>query len=453
MARRATARQRAAFVVMCVGYFLVLLDVTIVNVALPTIAKGLHASVSDLQWVVDGYAIALASVMLGGGTIGDVYGHKRVVLGGLTLFGAASLACGLAPSSGALVGFRVLQGLGAALMLPGTLAVITNAYPSEQERAKAIGVWAAIGSVALPAGPLLGGALIQAASWRLIFLVNVPLVVVAVTVAALTVDESPKARGRRLDLAGMALGAVLLGLVTFAFIEGGRSGLSTIVIATTVAAVLVGLAFVATEARRDDPMLPLSLFRDASFSTANTVAGVMNLCTLGLLFTLTLYLQAVRHHTPLVAGVELLPLFLPLSLIAPLGGRLTGRMGPRAPMLAGLLLAAVGVGLLIVLGAASGYLVMLPALLAWGAGLALLTPAVVAAAVGAVPGDRAGLASAVNNTSRQASGAVGIAAFGALAGEPGKPGFLAGFHLAAAIATALFLSAAILTALYIPARG
>ncbi len=438
---------------MCVGYFLVLLDVTIVNVALPTIAKGLHATVSDLQWVVDGYAIALASLMLGGGTIGDLYGHKRVVLVGLTLFGAASLACGLAPSSGALVGFRVLQGVGAALMLPGTLAVITNAYPRDQERAKAIGVWAAIGSVALPAGPLLGGALIQAASWRLIFFVNVPLVVVAIAVAVLTVDESTKARGRRLDLAGMALGAVLLGLVTFAFIEGGRSGLSGIVIATAIAAVLVGFAFVATEARRDDPMLPLPLFRDASFSTANTVAGVMNLCTLGLLFTLTLYLQEVRHHSPLAAGVELLPLFLPLSLIAPLGGRLTARTGPRAPMLAGLLLAAVGVGLLIVLGAASGYLVMLPALLAWGVGLALLTPAVVAAAVGAVPDDRAGLASAVNNTARQASGAVGIAAFGALAGEPGTPGFLAGFHLAAGIAAGLFLFAAILTARYIPATG
>lgn len=163
--------------------------------------------------MVDGYAIALASLMLGGGTIGDLYGHKRVVLVGLTLFGAASLACGLAPSSGALVGCRVLQGAGAALMLPGTLAVITNAYPGEQERAKAIGVWAAIGSVALPAGPLFGGALIQAGSWRLIFFVNVPLVMVAVAVVALTVDESTKARGRRLDLKGMALGAGLRRLI------------------------------------------------------------------------------------------------------------------------------------------------------------------------------------------------------------------------------------------------
>jgi DHA2 family methylenomycin A resistance protein-like MFS transporter len=338
-------------------------------------------------------------------------------------------------------------------MLPGTLAVITNAYPGEQDRARAIGVWAAIGSVALPAGPLFGGALIQAASWRLIFFLNVPLVAVAVAVAAVTVHESTAPRGRRLDHAGMALGAVLLALVTFALIEGGRSGPSAIVIAAAISAVVAGLAFIATEARREDPMLPLPLFRDARFSTANTVAGVMNLCTLGLLFALTLYLQDVRHHSALAAGVELLPLFLPLSLIAPLGGRLTGRSGPRTPMLVGALLAAVGVGLLIALGDTSGYLTLLPALLAWGVGLAFLTPAVVAAAVGAVPDDRAGLASAVNNTARQASGAVGIAAFGALAGQPGRPGFLAGFHLAAGIAAGLLLLAAILTSRYIPATG
>jgi DHA2 family methylenomycin A resistance protein-like MFS transporter len=450
---RSTARQRAAFMVMCVGYFLVLLDVTVVNVALPTIAKGLHGTTSDLQWVVDGYAIALASLMLGGGTIGDLNGHKRVVLLGLGLFGAASLACGLAPSSGTLVGFRVLQGAGAALMLPGTLAVIANAYPRERKRASAIGVWAAIGSVALPAGPLIGGALIQAVSWRLIFLANVPLVVVAIAVAAVTVQESTEARGRRLDFAGMALGAGLLALVTFAFIEGGRGGPSAVVIAAAIAAVLAGLAFGATEARREDPMLPLPLFRSAHFSTANTVAGVMNLCTLGLLFTLTLYLQDVRRHSALAAGVQLLPLFVPLSLIAPLGGRLTGRAGPRTPMLVGVLLAAIGVGLLIALGPTSGYLTLLPALLTWGVGLAFLTPAVVAAAVGAVPGERAGLASAVNNTARQASGAVGIAAFGALAGDPGRPEFLAGFHLAAGIAAGLFLVAAVLTARFIPATG
>jgi DHA2 family methylenomycin A resistance protein-like MFS transporter len=276
-------------------------------------------------------------------------------------------------------------------------------------------------------------------------------VVLAVAVAAITVRGSIEARGRRLDPPGLALGAVLLASVTSAFIEAGRGGSSAVVIAAAVAAVLAGIAFLATEARREDPMLPLALFRNARFSTANTVAGVMNLCTLGLLFVLTLYLQDVRRRSALAAGLELLPLFLPLSVIAPLGGRLTGRRGPRTPMLAGLLLATLGIGALVPLGATSGYLTLLPALLAWGVGLAFLLPAVVTGAVGAAPDDRAGLASAVNNTARQASGAVGIAAFGALAGQPSGPGFMAGFHLAAAIAAGLFLVAAVLTARYMPA--
>lgn len=435
---------------MCVGYFLVLLDVTAVNVALPKIAVGLHASVSDLQWVVDGYAIALASLMLGGGTVGDLIGHKRVVLAGLGVFGAASLGCALAPSTEALVSFRVIQGVGAALMLPGTLAVITNAYSGEKERARAIGLWAAIGSVALPAGPLLGGTLVQALSWRLIFFVNVPVVALAMAVAVKTVHESTGPPGRRLDLAGIALGACLLGLVTFAFIEGGRRGPSVSVIAAVVAAVAVAICFVTTERRREDPMLPLGLFRRARFSAANAVAGVMNFSTLGLLFILTLYLQDMRHRSPLTAGLELLPLFVPLSAIAPVGGRLTARWGPRVPMVIGTIVAAAGVSLLGVLTASSSYLELFPALVAWGVGLAFLTPAVVTAAVGAVPRDRAGLASAFNNTARQAAGAIGIAAFGALAGEPSSPGFLPGFHLAAWIAAGLFAAGAVVSAIFIP---
>lgn len=434
---------------MCVGYFLVLLDVTIVNVALPKIAVGLHANVSDLQWVIDGYAIALASLMLGGGAVGDLYGHKRVVLTGLSIFGLASLGCALAPSSSALVGFRVIQGVGAALMLPGTLAVITNAHPDKPERARAIGLWAAMGSVALPAGPLLGGTLVQVLSWRVIFFLNVPVVAVAVVAAVKTVQESTGPPGRSLDLAGIALGACSLGLVTFAFIEGGRHGLSTPVVLAAIGAISVSVLFVATELRRADPMLPPALFGRARFSAANAVAGVMNFSTLGLLFILTLYLQDVRHRSPLDAGLELLPLFVPLSLIAPLGGRLTAQTGPRAPMLVGVLLAAVGVGLLTRLTGTSSYLELLLALLAWGTGLAFLTPAVVAAAVGSVPGERAGLASAVNNTARQAGGAVGIAAFGAVAGSPSGQGFLAGFHLAAAIAAGLFGASAVLSARFI----
>jgi MFS transporter, DHA2 family, methylenomycin A resistance protein len=225
--RRATtayASPHAVLVVMCVGYFLVLLDVTIVNVALPKIAAGLDAGVSGLQWVVDGYALALASLMLAGGTVGDLHGHRRVVLAGLIVFGAGSLLCGVAPTTGVLVAARLAQGVGAALLLPGTLAIISRAFPEPRAQARAIGIWAAIGSLALPAGPLAGGLLIHAFGWRAVFLVNVPIVSVALVVAARLVRESVDPGDRRLDRPGVVLGVLLLIATTFAFIQAGRSG-------------------------------------------------------------------------------------------------------------------------------------------------------------------------------------------------------------------------------------
>ncbi|HEY1569641.1 MAG TPA: MFS transporter, partial [Solirubrobacteraceae bacterium] len=293
----AVARDRkiGVLLVMCVGYFLVLLDVTIVNVALPTIGRDLHAGVSELQWVVDGYALALAGLMLTGGTVGDLRGHKRVVLSGLPLFGVASLGCGLAGSAGILIVCRVLQGLGAALMLPGTLAVIANAYPDERERARAIGVWAAVGSCALPAGPLLGGLLVQTAGWRWVFLLNVPIVAVASVAALRVVTESRDRAARSLDLPGAALGAVVLVGVTFAFIAAGHGGSAVPVVIAAACAVAGAIGFVGAERRARDPLLPLALLRERAFVIANGVSGAMNLATLGLLFVITLYLQDVRH--------------------------------------------------------------------------------------------------------------------------------------------------------------
>jgi DHA2 family methylenomycin A resistance protein-like MFS transporter len=430
---------------MCVGYFLVLLDVTIVNVALPRIGSGLHANVSELQWVVDGYALALASLMLAGGTVGDLHGHKRVVLAGLVVFGAASLACGLAPSIAALIAARAIQGLGAAMLLPGTLAIISTTFRQGRAQARAIGLWAGIGSLALPAGPLLGGLLISGFGWRAIYLINVPLVLVSSIAALLVVNESSNPRGHRLDPSGAVVGSVALLAMTFAFIEGGRTGAgSPEVIGAIVAAVLLAGLFVVVENRRGSAaMLPLSLFRRPAFTVANAAAGTMNLCTLGALFVLTLFLQTVQHRSPLVAGLELIPLFAPLAVIAPLAGRLTSKIGPRAPMAVGLLIAGLRIGLLATVGANSHYLVILPAFLLWGIGLGVLTPAVVAAAIGAVPSERSGLASAINNTSRQAGGAIGIAIAGAIAGSPASHNsFLSGLHAVALVAALLYLVAA-----------
>ena len=340
---------------------------------------------------------------------------------------------------------RVLQGVGAALMLPGTLAVITDAYADDRQRARVIGVWAGIGSVALPAGPLLGGALTQAVGWRAVFFINVPVVLLAIAVAAVTVQDSGGRTRRRLDLPGVVLGGALLAAITFAFIQAGHAGLNAAVVIAVIAAVGLGTAFVVVERSREEPTFPLALFRRATFSAANTVAGVMNCVTLGLLFVLTLYLQDVRHLGALSAGLALLPLFLPLSVMAPFTGRLTARIGARWPMIGGLGSAAVGIALIALTGASSAYLELLPALLLWGIGLGLLTPAVVAAAVASVPGGRSGLASAVNNTARQAGGAIGIAAFGAIAGAPASHRFLSGFHTGAILGAGLFVVAAAAT--------
>jgi DHA2 family methylenomycin A resistance protein-like MFS transporter len=431
-------RRTLTLVVMCVGMFLVLLDVTVVNVALPRLRADLGAGVGSLQWIVDGYAVALAALMLPCGDLGDRHGHKRVVLAGLAAFGTGSLAAGLAPGPGLLVAGRVVQGAGAALLLPGTLAVISRAHPDAAQRARAIGIWAAISSLALPAGVIAGGALVDGPGWRWAFLVNLPVVAVALPVTARVVRESREPAARAPDIAGAALAAALLATATFAIIARSPA-------AGVVAAALLAV-LTAVERRQPEPMLPAALLRRPAFGAANAVSAAMNLGTLGTLFVLTLYLQDVQGRSALGAGVAILPAFGLLTVVAPLSGRLVGRIGPRRPMVAGLLIAAAGLALLAddALFAAS---------VLWGLGLGLLTPSVVAAAMGAVQADRAGLAAAVNNTARQAGGAIGIAASGAVAGSPDRAGFVQGFHTVALGAAALYVAAAAVAWAAVPSRA
>jgi DHA2 family methylenomycin A resistance protein-like MFS transporter len=433
-----TARRRTlTLVVMCVGMFLVLLDVTIVNVALPRLRADLGASVGSLQWIVDGYAVALASLMLPCGDLGDRHGHKRVVLAGLAAFGAGSVVAGLAPGPALLIAGRVVQGVGAALLLPGTLALVARAYPDAAERARAIGIWAAISSLALPAGVIAGGALVDGPGWRWAFLVNLPVVAVALPVTARIVRESREPSARAPDIPGAALTVALLATLTLAIIGGSPPA--------GVAAAALLAALVAVERRRPEPMLPAALFRRPAFGVANAVAAAMNLGTLGTLFVLTLFLQDVQGRSALGAGMAILPAFGLLAVVAPLSGRLVGRIGPRGPMVAGLLVAAGGLALL-----ADDALLVSSVL--WGLGLGLLTPAVVAAAMAAVQADRAGLAAAVNNTARQAGGAIGIAASGAVAGSPARAGFVHAFHGVALAAAGLYVAAAALAWAAVPSR-
>ena len=418
-------RQRTlTLVVMCVGMFLVLLDVTVVNVAVPRLRTDMCASVSSLQWIVDGYAIAIAALMLPCGDFGDRHGHKRVVLAGLSLFGVGSLCAGLAPGPAVLIAARVVQGCGAALLLPGTLAVLSRAYTAPAERARAFGIWAAISSLALPAGVILGGLLVQGPGWRWAFLVNLPVIAVALPLAMVVVRDTREPSGRAPDVPGTVLGAALLGTATFALIEQS-------LVAGLAAVALLG-AFLTVERLSADPMLPISLFARPGFSVATAVATTMNLGSNGTLFVLTLFLQDVQGRSPVDAGLVCLPAFATLALVATPAGRAVGRFGPRGPMLLGLLCSACGLALL-----AAGPSVW--AFVLWGAGLGLITPAVVAASMGAVGPERAGLASAVNNTARQVGNAIGIAAAGSVAGSPATGGFVGRFHGVALGAAGLYV--------------
>jgi MFS transporter, DHA2 family, methylenomycin A resistance protein len=434
-----SARQRTlTLVVMCVGMFLVLLDVTIVNVAIPRLRAALGAGVSSLQWIVDGYAVAIAALMLPCGDLGDRHGHKRVVLAGLAAFGVGSLFAGLAPGPTVLVAARVVQGCGAALLLPGTLAVVSRAYERPAERARAFGIWAAISALALPAGVILGGLLVEGPGWRWAFLVNLPVIAVALPVTALVVRETREPSGRALDVPGTVLGAAALGTATYALIERSLP-------AGGAAAALV-VAFVWVERRSADPMLPIALFRRPAFAIAAAVAATMNLGSNGTLFVLTLFLQDVQGRSPVDAGLVCLPAFATLALVASPAGRAVGRLGPYGPMCAGLLCSAAGLAALVA-GPSVWAFVLL------GAGLGLITPAVVAASMGAVEPGRAGLASAVNNAARQVGNAIGIAAAGTIAGSPDGHGFVGGFHGVALGACGLYVVAAGLAVAGRPARA
>ncbi|WNM29987.1 MFS transporter [Streptomyces sp. Li-HN-5-11] len=431
--------------------FLVQLDVTVVNVALPRIGRDLHAGLSGQQWVVDSYTVVLAACILGAGVVGDRWGHRTVVVTGLALFGAASLLCGVAPGASALIAARAVQGLAAALLLPSTLAVVNRTFPQREEQARALGVWAGISALALPAGPLLGGALVTSAGWRAVFLINLPVVAVALVMTLRLVAKDAPARTSRLDLPGVLATALTLTALVYCAISAGRSGLSGQVVTAAVLAVVALALLLWWERRTAEPMFPPSLLRKADFIGANGIAAVMNFVGIGAVFVTTLYLQGVQHHSALKAGTMLLPLFVPLAVCAPFTGRIAAKAGPRPPMLAGLLIGTAGAASLVLVGPGSSYAVLIPALLGLGLGMGLLTPSVVAAALRAGPPDRPGLSSGVNNTARQAGGALGIAVFGAMAQSPDVPHrFTDGLHHIGLVSAVLWLIAVATTLRTVP---
>jgi MFS transporter, DHA2 family, methylenomycin A resistance protein len=398
----------------CLGYFFVLLDVTVVNVALANMSSDLGTTRDGLQWVVDGYALVLASLMLSAGDLADLIGRRRVFAGGLLLFGASSLICALAPSVAVLVAGRAVQGVGAAAILPTSLAIINRAFAGSEERTKAIGFWAALGSLALVAGPLVGGVLVDWIDWRAIFWLNLPLVAISLALTLALVEESSDPKERSIDVRGQVFAVGGLAGLVFFLIEGGRLGWRVPpVITALVVAVLSAVVFIRTELRRRDPMLQLGYFQNQTFSAANAGSGLMNLGTLGALFAFSIYLQQDKGESPIEAGLHILPWTGTLAIFAIVGSRIAHRFGPRLPAGLGLGLTGLSFVTVALLPSQDGVVALIVLGLA-GIGLGVATPALVSAATAAVPAPRAGMAAAVNNTARQAGGAIGVALIGAI---------------------------------------
>jgi EmrB/QacA subfamily drug resistance transporter len=405
-------------VLSCFGLFMVLLDVTIVNNALPSIQRQFHASFSGIQWVVDAYTLVFAALLLSGGAFGDRQGRKRVFLLGLAVFVAGSALCGAAPNLGVLIGARALQAVGAACLSPTSLALLTNAFPDPRERAQAIGIWSGISGISLTAGPLIGGTLVDGPGWRWVFYVNLPVGVLASVAAMRFLTESAHPNPRRLDPAGQLLSIVTLGSLVYALIEGGGKGWTSPLILAMFALAAVGFtALLVVESRRDQPMIELRFFRSRSFSGTNLIAFLTFFGLFGFTFFNTLYFQEIRGYSAFRAGLLVLPASLAIIAMAPFAGRIAGARGPGLPIALGTALGAAGFLSLLRVQLDSPFSSIWWSFTLFGAGLGLSLAPMATAAVAGMPPAQAGVASAVLNTCRQVGGAVGIALLGAIFGN------------------------------------
>ncbi len=415
--RMGTGAGRAVIAAAALGSGIAFLDGTVVNVALRTIGEDLDASLSQLQWITNGYLLSLASLILLGGSLGDRFGRRRIFVIGTVWFGAASLICGIAPNPEILIGARVLQGIGGALLTPGSLAMIQGAFATE-DRAPAIGAWTGLASVAGAIGPFVGGGLIQYADWRLIFLINPPLVALTVLIALRWVPETRDEKAStHFDLVGAVLAATALGGTTYALIEWG--GVSAWVAVLVGAASAVG--FLVVEDREREPMLALGVFRDRTFSAAN----VMTLLVYGALgaigFFVTLELQTVSGYGALAAGAAFVPMTLLMLTLASYAGRLGMRIGPRIPMTVGPLVMATGVLLYLRIGSDPSYVLdVLPGVVVSGIGLTLMVAPLTATVLAAAPDEHAGIASGVNNAVARAGSLLAVAALPVAVGLRGE---------------------------------
>jgi EmrB/QacA subfamily drug resistance transporter len=436
------------------GSGLAMLDATVVNVALGRIGRDFDAGFDGLQWTINAYTLTLAALILLGGSLGDRFGRRRVFVIGTVWFAAASLLCGLAPSIEALVAARALQGVGGALLTPGSLAIISASF-AHKDRAAAVGAWSGLGGIAAAVGPFLGGWLVEW-TWRSVFLVNVPVAVLIVAVAARHVPESKDPQASpHLDIAGTVLGALGLAGLTYALIAAGNGALQTDVLVTGVVGVLALIGFVEVERRSSHPLVPLDLFANGQFNAANAVTLVVYGAMGGVFFLLVLQLQIVSGFSPLAAGTALLPITVLMLFLSARAGGLAQRIGPRVPMTVGPLVSAAGLLLTLRVGENASYLLdVLPAVIVFGLGLSLTVAPLTATVLGSAEDRHAGVASGVNNAVARAAGLIAVAVIPVAAGITGAvyrdpPAFNDGFRTATMVGGALLALGGVLSFLFI----
>ena len=405
---------------MCFALFMIMLDNTVVNVALPSIQKDLHASLSSLEWTVNAYTLVFAVLLVTGGRLGDIFGRRRMFLFGVVTFAISSAAIGLAPTDTLLVAGRAIQGIGAAFMMPATLSIITNAFPP-QERGKAIGTWAGVSALALAIGPVVGGFLTESVSWRAIFFLNLPVAAGAVAVTLFATHESrDETVGRTVDIPGIAALTAGLTAIVLALVEGNSWGWGSPRILALFAAGAIGLAgFFVIEHHSRSPMLDFTFFRSRSFLGANVVGFVVSFAMLAMFFFIALYMQNILGYSPLQAGVRFLPSTVILIFVAPVAGRLSDRIGPRIPMTIGLLLVTVSLYWQSTISVDTGYGHLLPGFILMGFGMGLVMSPMSTAAMNAVDQTKAGVASGILSMSRMVGGTFGVAVMGALVAGTG----------------------------------
>jgi EmrB/QacA subfamily drug resistance transporter len=406
---------------MSFALFMVMLDNTAVNVALPSIQEDFGASLAALEWTVNAYTLTFAVLLVTGGRLGDIFGRRRMFLAGVVVFSLASATIGFAPSEGWLVASRALQGVGAAFMMPGTLSIISNAFPPE-ERGKAIGTWAGVSAIALAAGPLLGGWLTEEVSWRAIFFLNLPVAVGAVAVTLFAAEESrDETVGRTVDIPGIAALTVALTALVFALVEGNAWGWgSPGILALLALSVAAAVAFVAIERRAAAPVVDFEALRSKQFLGANVVAFMVSFGMLAMFFFLALYMQNILGYSPLEAGVRFLPSTVVIIFAGPIAGRLADRIGPRPLMVAGMLIVSASLFWQSRIEVDTSYSFLLPAFVLMGLGMGLVMSPMSMAAMNAVDRSKAGVASGTLSMFRMVGGTFGVAALGALVASVGR---------------------------------